>query len=49
MISNVTLEWNAKKAYVGGATVTFNGVTYQAAWWTQGEEPGKAGVWKVVK
>ncbi len=31
--------WVATTAYNGGATVTRNGVTYVANWWTQGNDP----------
>jgi chitinase len=30
---------------VGGNQVSYNGHTWQAKWWTQGETPGKADVW----
>jgi len=31
--------WSASTAYNAGATVTENGVTYKANWWTQGNDP----------
>jgi hypothetical protein len=31
--------WNACTAYYGGDTVTENGKTYKANWWTQGDDP----------
>ncbi|WP_433083172.1 carbohydrate-binding protein [Dactylosporangium sp. CA-052675] len=37
--------WNSGTAYSGGALVSYNGHTYKAAWWTQGETPGTASVW----
>jgi chitinase len=37
--------WNASTAYVGGTQVSYNGHTWQAKWWTQGETPGSADVW----
>jgi chitin-binding protein len=37
--------WLTTKQYNGGDTVTFNGHTWQAQWWTQGETPGSAQVW----
>ncbi|WP_204742279.1 glycosyl hydrolase family 18 protein [Glaciihabitans arcticus] len=42
--------WTAGQVYVGGDTVLYNGVTYRAAWWTQGDVPGadQWGPWKVV-
>ncbi|MBD8497404.1 lytic polysaccharide monooxygenase [Paenibacillus arenosi] len=38
--------WSATQAYLGGAKVSYNGFTYEAQWWTQGETPGVASVWK---
>lgn len=32
--------WNATTAYTGGTLVTYNGATYKAKWWTQGDTPG---------
>jgi chitinase len=37
--------WNAGTVYVGGNQVSYNGHTWQAKWWTQGETPGSADVW----
>ncbi|WP_271410933.1 discoidin domain-containing protein [Pseudomonas sp. Q1-7] len=34
------LEWNRQQAYVGGNKVHWKGRTYEARWWTQGNEPG---------
>ncbi len=31
--------WSASSAYTAGMTVTENGVTYKANWWTQGTDP----------
>ena len=31
--------WDPSKVYVGGDTVLYNGKTYQAKWWTQGNNP----------
>jgi len=41
-------EWDRNKVYYGGDMVTYKGVTYRAQWWTQGEEPGVAEVWRRV-
>lgn len=41
-------EWDRNKVYYGGDMVTYKGVTYKAQWWTQGEEPGVAEVWRRV-
>ncbi|ANA80841.1 chitin-binding protein [Paenibacillus glucanolyticus] len=40
--------WSATAVYVGGNKVSHNGVNYEAKWWTQGETPGSAEVWKVI-
>ncbi|GAF09181.1 chitin binding protein [Paenibacillus pini JCM 16418] len=40
--------WNASTSYVGGSKVSYNNVNYEAKWWTQGETPGNADVWKVL-
>jgi chitinase len=37
--------WSSSTAYTGGALVSYNGHTYKAQWWTQGETPGSASVW----
>src|SRR5579871_5147504 len=31
--------WNSSTAYNGGAQVSYNGVNYTAAYWTQGQNP----------
>ncbi|MCR8643469.1 lytic polysaccharide monooxygenase [Paenibacillus sp. N1-5-1-14] len=47
--SSTTIEaWSATKVYVAGNQVTYQGVTYEAKWWTQGETPGTADVWKKI-
>lgn len=45
-----TNTWDASKVYNTGDQVVVNGVTYQAKWWNQGENPvtGTSGVWEVV-
>lgn len=39
--------WKSADVYTGGAQVSHGGHTWQAQWWTQGEEPGvtTSGVW----
>jgi chitinase len=37
--------WSSTAAYVGGTLVSYNGHTWKAQWWTQGETPGVATVW----
>ena len=47
-----TGTWDQSTVYNGGDTVAYNGKTYKAGWWTQGESPelsGQWGVWKVVE
>ncbi|AIT10091.1 chitinase [Candidatus Francisella endociliophora] len=42
-------EWSSSKTYTEGDTVTYNGGSYTAKWWTQGETPNpesKWGVWQ---
>lgn len=38
-VQTCAAAWNASTAYSGGATVSENGVNYQANWWTQGNDP----------
>jgi hypothetical protein len=40
--------WDANKVYNTGDQVTFNGATYEAKWWTQGDEPSAGGPWKLI-
>ncbi|MFB1051504.1 lytic polysaccharide monooxygenase [Paraliobacillus sp. JSM ZJ581] len=40
--------WDATKVYQGKDRVTYNGKTYQAKWWTQGDTPGEASVWSPI-
>jgi chitinase len=37
--------WNSTTAYTGGTVVSYNGHSWLAKWWTQGETPGSAAVW----
>ncbi|MFE5332384.1 M28 family peptidase [Embleya sp. NPDC056575] len=39
--------WDAGTVYVGGNVVSYQGHTYRAKWWTQGETPGTTGQWGV--
>ncbi|MGL6001053.1 MAG: glycosyl hydrolase family 18 protein [Plesiomonas sp.] len=45
-----TAAWTATKAYTTGEKATYNGATWQAQWWTQGEVPGsnQYGAWKKI-
>ncbi|MGL4819297.1 MAG: immunoglobulin-like domain-containing protein, partial [Bacilli bacterium] len=38
--------WESSKVYLQGDQVTYNGETYTAKWWTQGEKPGSSAVWE---
>ena len=40
--------WSSTKIYNTGDTVVFNGVTYKAKWWTQGNQPDLGGPWEEV-
>jgi chitinase len=37
--------WSASAVYTGGMLASYNGHTWKAQWWTQGETPGQAQVW----
>ncbi|WP_102796185.1 cellulase family glycosylhydrolase [Bowmanella denitrificans] len=44
--------WQAQTIYLGGDKAVFNDVEYQAAWWTQGQQPdpdAQWGVWRFVQ
>lgn len=41
--------WDTTATYNTGDQVTLNGVTYQAQWWTQGNNPETSGEWGVWK
>lgn len=41
--------WNADAIYTGGQQVTWAGKTWEAKWWTRGEDPSKSGQWGVWK
>ncbi|MCM3634903.1 glycosyl hydrolase family 18 protein [Paenibacillus camelliae] len=40
-------EWNASQIYTSGNQVVYNGIIYEAQWWTQGERPDLSGEWDV--
>lgn len=40
--------WRADQVYVGGDRVVYEGVEYEAKWWTLGEVPGASAVWQRV-
>ncbi|WP_328882937.1 chitinase C-terminal domain-containing protein [Streptomyces sp. NBC_00299] len=39
--------WNAATEYGGGSTVSHEGHSWKAKWWTKGEKPGTTGDWGV--
>lgn len=43
-------SWDKSAVYTGGQRVSYNGNTYEAKWWTQGDTPGanEWGPWKLV-
>jgi chitin-binding protein len=41
-------EWDRSKVYTKGDRVLFNGLEYEAKWWTQGNEPATSDAWKLV-
>ncbi|WP_299004172.1 lytic polysaccharide monooxygenase [uncultured Shewanella sp.] len=42
-----TDTWNSSTIYNVGDTVSYSNCTWNAQWWTQGEEPGTTGEWGV--
>ncbi|QGA81650.1 Chitin-binding protein [Halomicrobium sp. LC1Hm] len=44
-------EWNSSTAYTSGDQVSYDGETWEATWWTQGDEPGSSqwGPWERVE
>lgn len=49
-VSVMAADWDAKAVYTAGQTVTYQGKTWKAKWWTQGEVPGSQqwGAWGEV-
>lgn len=45
-----SLEWHEGTIYLAGDVVTFQSKSYQAKWWTQGNQPGATqwGPWRVL-
>jgi chitinase len=43
-----TDTWDSNTIYTSGDTVVFNGITYQANWWVQGQRPDQSGAWSEV-
>ena len=40
--------WSVSKVYLAGEQVEHNGATYEAQWWTQGDDPANGGPWVLV-
>ncbi|CAG20578.1 chitinase [Photobacterium profundum] len=40
--------WNINTEYTGGEKVTYNGASYEAKWWSQGNDPSKGDPWKLI-
>ena len=41
-------QWSSTKVYTGGMQAVYNGVVYEAKWWTQGQKPDTSYDWKEV-
>ncbi len=41
--------WSASAVYLGGAKVSHEGKSYEAKWWTSGENPVQSGEWGAWK
>jgi len=39
--------WSTEAVYTGGDTVSYDGHTWRAKWWVQGDQPGTTGEWGV--
>jgi len=44
-------SYDSSKVYILGDRVLYNGILYEASWWTRGDTPGSAqwGPWKVIE
>jgi 5'-nucleotidase len=48
-VTPVAPAWNASTVYTAGNTVTYQGSTWQAMWWTQNQAPGDPnGPWEQI-
>jgi chitin-binding protein len=41
-------QWDTKKVYTAGNRAMYNGLEYEAKWWTLGEIPPTSSAWKLV-
>ncbi|WP_204358457.1 ExeM/NucH family extracellular endonuclease [Streptosporangium sp. 'caverna'] len=49
-VTPVAPAWNASKVYNTGDTVTYQGSTWRAMWWTQNQKPGDPnGPWEQIE
>ena len=47
-VAYAAAAWSSTTVYTGGEEVEYNGATYKAKWWTQGDAPDKGGPWELV-
>lgn len=47
--STCSNTWDASAVYTGGQQVTYADKTWEAKWWTKGDDPSKSGQWGVWK
>ncbi|KNF09786.1 hypothetical protein CLPU_2c02380 [Gottschalkia purinilytica] len=47
-VSNDLPQWDPNKVYLGGERVIYNGLEYEAKYWTQGNNPSESDVWKLL-
>lgn len=40
--------WDTSKVYNAGDTILFEGLKYEAQWWTKGNQPDQSDAWKLV-
>lgn len=40
--------WNVTTVYAAGDKVSYNGASYEAKWWSQGNDPSKGDPWKLI-
>ncbi|MBO0440463.1 M60 family metallopeptidase [Candidatus Enterococcus ikei] len=45
---NQLSTWESNKVYTAGNKVFYNGLEYEAKWWTQGNRPDSSDVWKLL-
>lgn len=45
---NEAPAWDANAVYLSGDKVSYNGLIYEAKWWSQNDVPGETSVWELV-